>query len=122
MGKSVKFHKDFLKAFIDSLSEKEINVFQNAALDIENERLKTLDDAWTPPVYETENRPNHYNGNTDCLEAIGKATKDLSGEEAFCTASVIKYMWRWKKKNGVEDLKKAIDYINLLIESEENKE
>jgi len=35
--------------------------------------------------------------------------------------AVIKYMLRWKKKNGVEDLKKAIHYIQLLIELEEKK-
>lgn len=39
-------------------------------------------------------------------------------------AIAIKYLMRWRKKNGIEDLRKAIHYIQLLIELEEklNKE
>jgi hypothetical protein len=35
--------------------------------------------------------------------------------EAVCTGNALKYLWRWKKKNGVEDLKKAQWYLNKLI-------
>jgi len=43
------------------------------------------------------------------------ATAKLVGVEAFCTANALKYLWRWKAKNGVEDLKKARWYIDRLI-------
>lgn len=36
----------------------------------------------------------------------------------FCEGNVIKYITRWRKKNGVEDLKKAKQYINFIIEKE----
>lgn len=36
----------------------------------------------------------------------------------FCEGSVIKYITRWRLKNGVEDLKKAQHFIELLIELE----
>lgn len=36
----------------------------------------------------------------------------------FCEGNVIKYICRHKDKNGVEDLKKARHYIDLLIEME----
>lgn len=36
----------------------------------------------------------------------------------FCEANVIKYIFRWKSKNGVKDLEKAKHYIDLLIELE----
>lgn len=39
----------------------------------------------------------------------------------FCEANAIKYLCRWRNKNGIEDLKKARHYIDLLIELE-NKE
>ena len=39
----------------------------------------------------------------------------------FAEGNVIKYVCRWREKNGVEDLKKAIRYIELLIEGEENE-
>jgi hypothetical protein len=38
----------------------------------------------------------------------------------FCEGSVIKYITRWRAKNGIEDLKKARHFIDLLIELESN--
>jgi hypothetical protein len=35
--------------------------------------------------------------------------------EIMCTDYAIKYLRRWKRKNGVEDLKKAVWYIERLI-------
>tara|TARA_R110000737_G_scaffold16748_1_gene34049 strand:- start:264 stop:536 length:273 start_codon:yes stop_codon:yes gene_type:complete len=35
---------------------------------------------------------------------------------SYCEANVIKYVSRWRAKNGVEDLRKARHYIDLLIE------
>ena len=70
------------------------------------------------------NHPSHYTqGNIECIDALKEATKDLKGIEAVCTANAIKYLWRWKFKNGVEDLKKAVWYTQRLIqELEENQE
>lgn len=39
----------------------------------------------------------------------------------FLEGSVIKYVVRWKFKNGVEDLKKARHYLDILIELEEKR-
>ena len=39
----------------------------------------------------------------------------------FCEANAIKYLCRWRQKNGKQDLLKARHYIDLLIELE-NKE
>lgn len=67
------------------------------------------------------NHPPHYaSGGIECIDAIEEATKDLKGAEAVCTANVIKYMWRWKSKNGLQDLKKARWYLNRLIDLIEN--
>jgi hypothetical protein len=63
------------------------------------------------------NHPSHYTaGKVECIDAIESATAGLQGIEAVCTANAIKYLWRWKKKNGVEDLQKAQWYISKLIE------
>lgn len=63
------------------------------------------------------NHPSHYTGGTvECIDALEAATVDLQGIEAVCTANAIKYLWRWKKKNGVEDLEKARWYIDKLID------
>ena len=37
---------------------------------------------------------------------------------SYCEANVVKYVTRWRGKNGIEDLRKAKHYIDLLIESE----
>ena len=65
---------------------------------------------------ERVNHPAHYNaGGIECIDALEAATIGLEGIEAFCTANAIKYLWRWKRKNGEEDLQKAIWYINLSL-------
>lgn len=65
--------------------------------------------------HNSVNHPAHYNtGGVECIEGLAAATSGLEGIEAFCTANAIKYLWRWKWKNGVEDLDKAIWYINYL--------
>lgn len=39
----------------------------------------------------------------------------------FCAGNVIKYVTRYKDKNGVQDLEKAKHYLEMLIELETNK-
>lgn len=66
------------------------------------------------------NHPSHYTaGKVECIDALESATVNLTGIEAVCTANAIKYLWRWKQKNGVEDLRKARWYIQKLIDSED---
>ena len=62
------------------------------------------------------NHPSHYTqGGVECIEALKAATANLKRIDAVCTENAIKYLWRWKEKNGVEDLEKAKWYINRLI-------
>lgn len=62
------------------------------------------------------NHPSHYTqGGLECIDALEAATTGLTGIEAVCTANAIKYLWRWKQKNGVQDLEKAQWYINRMI-------
>ena len=67
-------------------------------------------------VCDMVNHPSHYTqGGIECIDAIKSAVCGLTGMEAVCTANVIKYLWRWKFKNGVEDLEKAKWYLEKLI-------
>ena len=69
---------------------------------------------------DTINHPTHYTqGGIECIDAIEAATSGLLGIEAVCTGNVIKYLWRWKSKNGVEDLRKARWYLGRLIKNAE---
>ena len=65
--------------------------------------------------HDNVNSPDHYQGKVECIDCIESATADLNGIEAFCTGNAIKYLYRWKKKNGIEDLKKAKWYIDKII-------
>lgn len=63
--------------------------------------------------------PSHYRqGKVECIDALEAATINLQGLDAVCTANAIKYMWRWKEKGGIEDLKKAMWYIEKIITSQ----
>ena len=60
-------------------------------------------------------KPAHYTGGVlECIDAVTEAAKGLSGAEAFCLGNAMKYLWRHDKKNGNEDLSKAIWYIERL--------
>jgi hypothetical protein len=69
------------------------------------------------------NHPPHYTqGGIECIDAIKAATEGLDGFEGYCTGNAIKYLWRWKHKSGVEDLKKADWYIRKLANGMKNAE
>ena len=64
------------------------------------------------------NSPAHYTqGDIECIDAIAQVVKDLDGMDAMCTGNAIKYLWRWKHKNGAEDLKKAVWYLQRMIDN-----
>ena len=67
------------------------------------------------------NHPAHYAGKVECIDCLESATEGLTGIEAVCTANAIKYLYRWKKKNGITDLYKCLWYVNHLIEKLENE-
>lgn len=68
--------------------------------------------------------PSHYQSETglETIDVIESFTFDLTGIEAFDTGNILKYICRWKNKNGVQDLKKAKWYLQHLIDHLENLE
>ena len=63
------------------------------------------------------NSPTHYQ--TGLVETID-SIKNILGHDkfqAYCTGNVIKYLSRYREKNGLEDLKKAETYISFIIKS-----
>ena len=62
------------------------------------------------------NSPSHYTqAGIECIDAITAAVSGKTGIEAVCVANVIKYLWRYELKNGLEDVKKAQWYLNRLV-------
>lgn len=84
----------------------------------------TVESEHEPLIVKTEsdnvNHPSHYQ--SDKYETID-VLKDMLGDEGFqgfCMGNVIKYCWRYKRKNGTEDLKKARWYLDRLIKERED--
>jgi len=66
------------------------------------------------------NSPPHYNqAGIECIDAIEAATGD--GYEYYLQGNIMKYVWRYRYKNGAEDLKKARWYLDKLIEETTNE-
>lgn len=62
--------------------------------------------------------PSHYQSKSglEVIDVIAAFTEGLEGIEAVDTGNVIKYICRWKDKNGIQDLEKAMWYIQHLID------
>ena len=78
-------------------------------------------------IYECKDpavNPGHYKSKNgleviDCIEAF---TEDLIGIEAVCVANILKYICRYKKKNGLQDVLKSRWYCEKLIKYLEEQE
>ena len=67
------------------------------------------------------NHPPHYNrAGIETIDAIEAMTD--KGFEYYLQGNIMKYLWRYRYKNGVEDLRKAEWYLNKLIKNRENYE
>lgn len=72
--------------------------------------------------HDAVNSPQHYaSDEIECIDVIMQNCKHLSGQEGALYANIQKYIWRYNKKNGVEDLRKAKWYLERLINLLENK-
>lgn len=62
------------------------------------------------------NHPSHYkSGKFETIDIIeDKTTPEMF--EGFCIGNVLKYVTRYRGKNGIEDLKKAEWYLKKIID------
>lgn len=80
-----------------------------------------FDDLYASLVTNTDavNHPSHYTqGRIECIDAMESA---FGAEElaAYCKIAAFKYIWRMENKGGIEDIKKAIWYLNKYVELNE---
>lgn len=72
----------------------------------------------TDPV----NHPQHYtNGGIECIDCI-QASLSAEAFRGFLKGNIEKYIFRYDKKNGLEDLRKARWYLERLIKETENEQ
>lgn len=67
---------------------------------------------WTLDPTEIENPPHYSKYKIEPKEYI---TENNLG---WCEGNVVKYITRWRDKGGIDDLRKAREFINILIEKE----
>lgn len=118
----------------NDISDSEMNVSDNLLNDAwcvdsnESALQRVMSDSPLKPLYEEAtdggpecdtdyvNSPPHYTqGKIECIDAMESAF----GTQAvidFCRCNAFKYIWRAAHKNGIEDLNKAVWYINKIKE------
>jgi hypothetical protein len=67
-------------------------------------------------MHDPINPPHYTTGAIQCIEAI-QASMTPEAFKGFLKGNCIKYLFRYEKKNGIEDLKKCDWYLNHLIAS-----
>lgn len=86
------------------------------------EHFRRVKDVSTKPVADAVNHPPHYTqGKIESIDSIESALGE-EGFKGFLAGNAMKYIHRYRHKNGVEDLKKANWYLNRLIKTLETKE
>lgn len=81
---------------------------------VREEYLKVIDEN----INEADmvNKPQHYNnGDIECIKYIKQQLGDCFVD--YCEGNVIKYLHRWRYKNGKQDLEKAQWYLNCMVDN-----
>lgn len=107
-----EIYKESIK--VDTLIDgEEINDLHDVSVDI----LTYGEDIMVtkPPHYQSKN-------GLEVIDVIETFTEDLTGYEAVETGNILKYICRWKKKNGLQDLNKAKWYLERLINNLEKEQ
>ena len=87
------------------------------ALEMENDDSDTADQTEKTET-DAIHHPDHYTWKgIECKEIIEAMTEGLNGIEAYYMGNIIKYLYRYPKKGTlVQDLKKAAQYVEFLLE------
>jgi len=73
---------------------------------------------WNRTAWDAVSKPEHYNQGG--IEAIDYIKQQLGvGVVDYCQGNVLKYLHRWRYKNGLQDLRKAQWYLNKMIAEQE---
>ena len=83
------------------------------------EEANTTRDTEQVEVDKVNSPPHYNNGGMECIDYIRQQLDEHFS--SYCQGNVIKYLHRWRYKNGVEDLKKAEWYLKAMIRDIENR-
>ncbi len=99
----------------DEILDVEITTSENVFYINSGDIHSVIENKMTDPV----KKPSHYQGRfgLEAVDVIKNFAASPEYEEGFYWGNAIKYMLRWYAKNGVEDLKKARQNLDWLIET-----
>lgn len=88
-------------------------------LDLAIECIKMLREEYTDPPKKREGdmikHPDHYTfRGVEAIEVVKIMTSTATGVEAYLLGCAVKYLYRYPRKNGKQDLDKAIQCIKML--------
>ncbi len=127
MPEKVKVKEEALNVPKIHINQKIVKDFENIAQEIgeqAKQTIMTMQDAMScmgleMPESDPVNHPAHYTqGGIECIEAI-EASMSKEAFAGYLKGNMLKYVWRYQHKGGVEDLRKAQWYLNRLIEEVE---
>lgn len=80
----------------------------------DEEQTQTADETACNPV----TKPAHYQGHTgiECKDAM-QSMLGVDPYIAYMQGCAFKYLWRWREKNGIEDLQKARECIGNMLDA-----
>tara|TARA_R110002126_G_scaffold497_1_gene3244 strand:- start:350 stop:682 length:333 start_codon:yes stop_codon:yes gene_type:complete len=99
----------------EQMREAGIGPFSNVSNKKEAKEIEGEEDMSPYESRQIENlliNKEHYKGGIEPTEYIKANSLD------FFEGNVVKYITRWRKKDGINDLRKAKDYIEMLIKQE----
>ena len=107
----------------DNTENKDHNAYDDHIASLYKEtpmNHNTLIDANDAVSGDTDNsiRPSHYRSQNPDVPAIQMWDYALSQNLGFFEGNIIKYVSRWRNKGGVQDLHKAMTYLQRLIDSQ----
>lgn len=112
----------FIKDIVDHECSADVTFVKNNGVTLLEHRFTRFDDVYefVNTLYSSlskKQEERYKHGNIECIVALRSC---LSEEEfrGFCKGNVIKYLWRSEYKGGKEDLEKARDYLDYLLEEE----
>lgn len=124
-----------IRIFYTKLNTDPVNVNYDSGTDIYELRggkdcmpdaiyMLTGGKATLNPDYKDQvNHPSHYttDDGIECIDAI-RASMSEDDFAAYCKGNILKYVWRYKLKNGIQDLEKARVYLGWLLNTLKGEE
>jgi len=78
-----------------------------------------LNKMYESTIKDDVNNPQHYKGDIECIDVIIQQF-GVDGAIHFCQGNAMKYIFRCEhKKDAVEDMRKAVWYLNKAVELKE---